>query len=111
VLVYKILLPAEWAEFESAGRFDGSPLDRRDGFIHCSSRDQVSGTALRHFGAEPDLVVVAVDVMTLGEWLRWETSGNGGPFPHLYAPLSRAAVVAVHRIGGAGSVDEVLPRA
>jgi hypothetical protein len=28
MLIYKILLPAEWAEFETAGRFDGSPFDR-----------------------------------------------------------------------------------
>jgi uncharacterized protein (DUF952 family) len=110
VLVYKILLPAEWAEFEAAGRFEGSPLDRRDGFIHCSSRDQLGGTALRYFADQADLVVLAIAALVLGEWLRWETSHNGGPFPHIYAPLPRAAVVAVHRIAGAASGDEVVPR-
>jgi uncharacterized protein (DUF952 family) len=110
VLIYKILLPAEWAGFEAAGRFDGSPLDLRDGYIHCSSRAQVAGTALRYFGDEPDLVVVAVDAQTMGMWLRWETPAHGGgAFPHVYAPIPRAAVVAVHRIAGAGSVDEVVP--
>jgi uncharacterized protein (DUF952 family) len=108
VLIYKILLPAEWASFEANGRFDGSPLDLRDGYIHCSSRDQVAGTAQRYFGTEPDLVVVALDAQTMGMWLRWEASGNG-LFPHVYAPLPRAAVVAVHRIAGASSVDEVVP--
>ena len=110
MLIYKILLPGEWAEFEAAGRFDGSPLDLRDGFIHCSSRDQVAGTAVRHFGDQTELVVLAVDPLVLGKWLRWEVSRNGGPFPHVYAPLPRAAVVAVHRIAGAASVDEVVPR-
>jgi uncharacterized protein (DUF952 family) len=43
VLIYKILLPAEWAKFEAAGRFDGSRFDRSSGFVHCSSREQVSG--------------------------------------------------------------------
>lgn len=109
MLIYKILLPAEWARFEADGRFDGSPLDLRDGYIHCSSRDQVAGTAARYFGTEPDLVVVAIDVLVMGEWVHWETSGNGGPFPHVYAPLPRAAVVAVHRIAGAASVDAVVP--
>ncbi|MET7420755.1 DUF952 domain-containing protein [Dactylosporangium sp. NPDC005555] len=109
MLIYKILLPAEWARFEADGRFDGSALDLRDGYIHCSSRDQLAGTALRYFGAEPDLVVVAIDVLTMGEWVRWETSAHGGLFPHVYAPLPRAAVAAVHRIAGAASVDEVVP--
>lgn len=109
VLIYKILLPAEWAAFEAAGRFDGSPLDRRDGFIHCSSRAQLAGTAVRYFGGEPDLVVVALDVSTMGEWVRWESSRNGGPFPHVYAPLPRSAVIEVHRVAGASSVDEVVP--
>ncbi|MFV2102344.1 DUF952 domain-containing protein [Micromonospora sp. LOL_024] len=50
VLIYKILLPGEWAEFQAAGRFDGSPFDRESGFIHCSSRAQLPGTAARVFG-------------------------------------------------------------
>jgi uncharacterized protein (DUF952 family) len=109
VLIYKILLPAEWAEFEAAGRFDGSPIDRRDGFIHCSSRDQLAGTAVRYFGDQPDLVVLGLDVLVLGAWLRWEVAHHVGPFPHVYAPLPRAAIAAVHRIAGASSVDAVVP--
>ena len=110
MLVYKVLLPAEWAEFEANGYFKGSPFDLSSGYIHCSSREQVSGVALRIFGAEPALVVLALDVQMLGEWLRWEVGYNGGPYPHVYAPLPLSAVAAVHRIAGASSVDEVLPR-
>ncbi|GAA0743204.1 DUF952 domain-containing protein [Dactylosporangium roseum] len=110
MLIYKILLPAEWAQFEAAGRFDGSPLDLRDGYVHLSSRDQIAGTARRFFADAPDLVVAAVDAQLLGAWLRWEVSANGGPYPHLYAPLPRVAVVAVHRVAGTESVDDVVPR-
>jgi uncharacterized protein (DUF952 family) len=95
VLIYKILLPAEWAAFEASGAsgvFVGSPLDRRDGFVHLSTREQVAGTVERHFAGEPELVVLAVEADPLREWLRWE-----GSFPHLYAPLARSAVAAVHR--------------
>lgn len=109
MLIYKILLPTEWAEFETTGRFDGSPFDRSSGFIHCSSREQAGGTALRVFAQEPALVVVALDTQMLGESVRWEQAPDGGPFPHVYAALPLSAVVAVHRIAGASSVDEVLP--
>jgi uncharacterized protein (DUF952 family) len=109
VLVYKILLPTEWAEFETTGRFNGSPFDRSSNFIHCSSRQQVGSTALRVFAQEPALVVVALDTQVLGESVRWEEAPDGGLFPHVYATLVLSAVVAVHRIAGASSVDEVLP--
>lgn len=109
VLIYKILLPTEWAEFEATGCFDGSPFDCKSGFIHCSSREQVGGTAVRVFGQEPALVVLTLDTEMLGESVRWEEAPDGGSFPHVYAVLPLSAVVAVHRVVGVSSVDEVLP--
>jgi uncharacterized protein (DUF952 family) len=111
VPIYKILLPSEWADFERRGRFDGSPFDRQSGFVHCSSRAQVGATARRVFPEEPELVVVALDTGLLGDAVRWEAAPDGGTFPHVYAPLPRAAVVAVHRLAGASMVDTVLPGA
>jgi uncharacterized protein (DUF952 family) len=108
VLIYKILLPAEWAEFEAAGRFDGSPFDHESGFIHCSSREQVGAVALGLFPDEPKLVVAAIDADALGESVRWEES-DGGLFPHVYAPVPRDAVTAVYKVSGAAEVNEVLP--
>jgi uncharacterized protein (DUF952 family) len=109
VLIYKILLPSEWADFEAAGQFDGSAFDRNSGFIHCSGRRQVGATALRVFADEPSLVVAAIDAEALGESVRWEPAPEGGLFPHIYAPLPRGAVVAVYQIAGASLVDQVLP--
>ncbi|GAA2361489.1 glutathione S-transferase [Catellatospora methionotrophica] len=110
MLIYKILLPSEWAALEQAGQFDGSPFDHASGFVHLSSRDQVAATALRVFGGEPELVVVAVDPRAVTETLRWEESRDRGVFPHVYGPLLRSAVVAVYRVAGAAAVDEALPR-
>jgi uncharacterized protein (DUF952 family) len=104
MLVYKILLPAEWAQFDSCGQFEGSPLDRSSGFIHCSSRAQVGQTAMRMFPDEAALVVVALDAGALGAALRWEPVPGGDSFPHVYAPLTRAAIAAVYHDPGAGEV-------
>ena len=109
MLIYKILLPAEWAEFDATGRFDGSPFDHSSGFVHCSSREQVGRTAMRVFERESALVVVALDTAVLGESVRWEEAPSGEPFPHVYATLPRSAVVAVYRAAEASAVDEVLP--
>lgn len=109
MLIYKILLPAEWAEFDAAGRFGGSPFDHSSGFIHCSARGQVAGVAQRLFAGEPELVVVALDADVLAELVRWEGRPGEEAFPHVYASLPRSAVVAVYRIAGAGEVDATLP--
>ena len=50
--IYKICGAAEWAEARRTGTFVGSDIDRRDGFIHFSTRDQVAETAARYF-SEP----------------------------------------------------------
>lgn len=108
MLIYKILRPHEWADFDSSGSFVGSPDDTRDGFVHFSSRAQVADTARRIFGDEPELVIVAVDADALGDTLRWEKGGSG-TFPHVYAAIARESVVAVHRVHGADQIDVAIP--
>jgi uncharacterized protein (DUF952 family) len=108
MLIYKILLPVEWADFQANGEFTGSPDDRDSGFIHLSSRAQVGSTAVRIFGEKGALVVVAVDADSVGDTVRWEPSSDGDRFPHLYGSLDLDAVVSVHEVADAALVDQAL---
>lgn len=107
-MIYKILRPSEWEEFDSSGVFEGSPDDKRDGFIHCSSFEQVSATAMRIFGDEPALVILAIAAEPVADSLRWEASTGGEAFPHIYRSLPREAVVKVFHAPGAGEVGSVV---
>jgi uncharacterized protein (DUF952 family) len=93
--IYKILPLWEWDAALAQRRFDGSVIDRQDGFIHFSTAEQAQETARRHFAGQEDLVVLAVEADDLGAALRWEVSRGGALFPHLYAPLDTALVRAV----------------
>jgi uncharacterized protein (DUF952 family) len=86
--IYKILPRADWTAAHEAGRFEGSPLDRQDGYIHFSTAAQAQETARRHFAGQADLVVLEVEAADLGESLRWEPSRGGNLFPHLYGALA-----------------------
>jgi uncharacterized protein (DUF952 family) len=97
-MIYKLLAAAEWAVAQPLGRYEGSAVDRRDGFIHFSGPEQVVETASRHFAGQTGLVMLSVDPDRLGEALRWEASRGGALFPHLYGPLPVDAVVAVQPI-------------
>jgi ornithine lipid ester-linked acyl 2-hydroxylase len=91
-VAFKILTGEEWADFQASGRFEGSPADRVDGFIHLSAADQVDGTLARHFAGRNGLVLAEIDLAALGDSLRWEESRGGALFPHLYGALPLAAV-------------------
>jgi len=94
-MVYKICPAALWRQAERAGVFRGSPVDRKDGFIHFSTADQATETAAKHFAGERDLVLLRVDAASLGDKLKWEPSRGGALFPHLYGDLDTAAVTKV----------------
>jgi len=93
--IYKICSTQLWRDAQRAGLFRGAPPDLADGFIHFSSAAQVAETAGKHFPGAIDQVLVAVDAGLLGEALKWERSRGGDLFPHLYGPLSLAAVLWV----------------
>ncbi len=94
-LVYKILSRAAWREAEAKGRFEGAPIDLKDGYIHLSTAEQAQETADKHFHGEPDLMVAAFEADDLGDALRWEPSRGGQLFPHLYGPLDTSLARSV----------------
>jgi uncharacterized protein (DUF952 family) len=93
--LYKICPASLWRAAERLGRFRGSEVDRRDGFIHFSTAAQVAETAAKHFAGQRDLVLVRVDAATLGDKLKWEPARGGALFPHLYSDLDLTAVTRV----------------
>jgi uncharacterized protein (DUF952 family) len=95
---FKILTAAEWAAFRAGGRFDGSPADVADGFIHLSAANQVEGTLARHYAGQSGLVLVEVDLDAVGEAVRWEESRGGALFPHLYGALPMSALVGTRAL-------------
>jgi uncharacterized protein (DUF952 family) len=96
--LFKICSASLWREAEREGRFRGSAVDLRDGFIHFSTAEQVAETAAKHFAGQRDLVLVRVDAAKLGDKLKWEPSRGGALFPHLYGALDLAAVTRVEAL-------------
>lgn len=93
-VAYKLVDRAEWDAALAAGLYAGSAVDRADGYIHMSTREQLPETARKHYAARHDLVLVTVDLAGLGDSLRWEASRGGDLFPHLYVSLPVTAAVA-----------------
>ncbi len=80
--IHHVCERAAWEEALRNGVYEGSDMDRADGFIHFSGPDQVVGSVARFLAERPGLVILTVEAAALGAALRWEDG-----FPHLYAPL------------------------
>nr|WP_272213167.1 DUF952 domain-containing protein [Marinicella sp. W31]MDC2879115.1 DUF952 domain-containing protein [Marinicella sp. W31] len=91
--IFKIVARLEWQAARLSGTYDGTDVDRADGFIHFSTADQVAETAARHFSGKRDLLLIAVNAGMLGDALKYEPSRGGALFPHLYGVLPFSAVV------------------
>ena len=97
-LIYHVCPATAWREAEAAGCYAGSADDRRDGFIHFSTRPQVLASTAKHRAGQDGLVLLTVAAAALGSTLKWEPSRGGQLFPHLYGTLPVAAVTEVDAI-------------
>lgn len=93
-VAYKILTGEQFQQLLADGVFIGAPIDKADGYIHMSTAAQAQETLEKHFGGQTGLVLAAVDLNLLGDAVKWEVSRGGALFPHIYAELPLAAVIA-----------------
>jgi uncharacterized protein (DUF952 family) len=96
--IYKILAATEWDAAVASGRFDGSAVDHKDGYIHLSTAAQAGDTARLHFAGQTGLVLLELVAEDFGADLKWEPSRGGALFPHLYAPLDPTRVRSVRAL-------------
>lgn len=99
-VIYHIIPRAGWEAAGAAGVLAPASL-AAEGFIHCSTAEQVAGVAGAFYREIPDLVLLHVDVAKVAPELRYEGEGTG--FPHIYGALDVAAVIHVQQYAlGAG---------
>lgn len=97
-VAYKLVDADEWKAAHGAGAYEGSAVDRADGYIHMSTAAQLAETARRHYAGRDGLLLVEVALDPLGESLCWEPSRGGELFPHLYGPLPLLASRSERRL-------------
>ena len=80
----------------------------REGFIHCSYRQQVVPVANRLFRGRQGLVLLEIDPAQIPSPIVTENLEGGAElFPHIYGPLPLTAVVRVYAFpcGGDGRFE------
>lgn len=97
-MIYHITTHALWDKALNEGKDKGSyshPTFAAEGFIHCSTREQVLETLEAHFQQEKEVLLLVIPEKQVKNILKWEVSRNGQEFPHLYGRIPLAAIVDV----------------
>ena len=93
--IFHLTPAATWADAQRAGTYTADSLTT-EGFIHCSTADQVVWVANNRFRGRRDFVLLHIDSDRLSAPVKYENlEGRTQLFPHIYGPLNLDAVITV----------------
>ncbi|MBL8182025.1 MAG: DUF952 domain-containing protein [Blastocatellia bacterium] len=92
MIVYHIVLPDDWAAFDT-DLYRAKSLET-EGFIHCSFAEQLDGVIERYYARVDEIVILEIETDALMSRLVKEPSTNDEIYPHIYGPINRAAIVS-----------------
>ena len=97
-IVYKILTEDQLTSFIKSGKFDGTDLDKKDGYIHMSSnQEQIKRVRNKYYSDHPTVWLLHIDVTKLDN-LKYEPISSGDIYPHQYGKLYLDNVVKTEQI-------------
>ena len=93
-VIFHITTRSQWEQAQQLGDYRADSLDT-EGFIHCSTIDQVVGVANRFYRGKTGLVLLKIECDRLKARLQFDAIETGELFPHLYGALNLDAIVQV----------------
>lgn len=94
-MIFHIVDQESWRAALSTGNYRGDTL-ATEGFIHCSTADQVLAVANLRFHGRRDLQLLEIDPSRVEPEIVYENlEGGEALYPHIYGSLSVDAVTRV----------------
>lgn len=90
-MILHICKKSVWDQARKIKEYRGDTLES-EGFIHCSTSEQVIEVADSLFKGAPDLLLLVIDERKVVSAIKFEDSGNGNLYPHIYGPLNLDAI-------------------
>jgi uncharacterized protein (DUF952 family) len=89
---------ASWTAGDPSAAYVAASLES-EGFIHCTDGvAALSVTFDRYYAADPrPFLALTLDLDALD--VPWRYDVPDSPYPHIYGPITRSAILAVSRVG------------
>ena len=108
-IIFHITKRDAWtrAEAEGSYRTEMFPIE---GFIHCSTADQVIQVANLRFSGQTGLVLLSIDTDKVTAEIIYENLEGGSQlFPHIYGELNTNAVIQVAKFEPGANGHFIMP--
>ena len=93
--IFHIAAKEKWERSISKSQYTVDSL-QSEGFIHCSTAEQVVDTANKHFKGQSGLVLLKIDASDIVSVIAYEANaGNGETYPHIFGPIPHVAIKEV----------------
>ncbi|MCK9403099.1 MAG: DUF952 domain-containing protein [Chitinophagaceae bacterium] len=93
--IYHVTTREQWEKAKELGHYDSDTL-ATEGFIHCSTEDQVAGVLERYYQGYKGLLKLKIEKAKIDRPLVFELAGSiNEVFPHIHGALNINAVVDV----------------
>lgn len=104
-MIYHITSTEAWQQAQKQGEYQAISLEI-EGFIHCSTQEQVIKIANAFYEGQSDLIVLCIDLDKLTAFLKWEEPAHINTdnlpvvtfqekFPHIYGAINLEAVTKI----------------
>lgn len=117
-MIYHITSRRAWGRARAEGDYRSESLED-EGFIHCSTEEQVIPVAENFYKGQTELLLLVIDPERLSSDLKWEPPAGGTPppgvpegdlFPHVYGPINLDAVHKVYDLLSNPNGKYVMPK-
>jgi uncharacterized protein (DUF952 family) len=96
--IYHIKTAAAWENAQTIGAYITDSLST-EGFIHCSTQDQVAGVLDRYYNGQTNLVKLTIEKSKVTSPLIFELATSiNEVFPHIHGPINLSAVIKAESI-------------
>lgn len=108
--ILHITTQTAWQAAQQAGEYIAPSLDT-EGFIHCSTADQVVAVAERFYAGQRGLVLLILDSSRVRPQVKYEPGADKPDelFPHVYGPINLDAVTRVADFAPDSKGNWILP--
>ncbi len=96
-MIYHVTTSDWWNKNSLLNEYASETLSQ-EGFIHCSTKNQVAGVLKRYYSNQNGLLLLHIDPTKLTAELKFELATFGQSFPHVYGKINKDAIVEVEEL-------------